>query len=53
MEQAGGKASNGSQRILELGAHKLHQRTPIFIGSSHLVERVETLIQERVLNVEL
>jgi len=52
IEQAGGKASNGSQRILELGAYKLHQRTPIFIGSSHLVDRVEALIQTRVLNVE-
>ena len=46
MEQAGGKASNGNERILELEAAKLHQRTPIFIGSSILVERVEKLIQE-------
>jgi fructose-1,6-bisphosphatase I len=46
IEQAGGKASNGNERILELEAAKLHQRTPIFIGSSILVERVEKLIQE-------
>jgi fructose-1,6-bisphosphatase I len=46
VEQAGGKASNGNERILELEAAKLHQRTPVFIGSSILVERVEKLIQE-------
>jgi fructose-1,6-bisphosphatase I len=44
MEQAGGKASDGTQRILELEATELHQRTPIFIGSKNLVERIETLM---------
>lgn len=46
IEQAGGCASNGSQRILELGATQLHQRTPIFLGSPNLVNRVETLQAE-------
>ena len=43
IEQAGGCASNGMQRILELGATELHQRTPVFMGSPNLVKRVEAL----------
>jgi fructose-1,6-bisphosphatase I len=34
VEQAGGSASNGKQRILDIVPEKLHQRTPLFIGST-------------------
>lgn len=44
VEQAGGMASNGSQRIMELEATELHQRTPIFIGSPNMVRRVEEIV---------
>lgn len=44
MEQAGGKATDGHERILEIEPYKLHQRTPIFIGSPKMVDRVEELI---------
>lgn len=44
MEQAGGKASDGRQRILDIEPTTLHQRTPIFIGSPKMVERVEELV---------
>ncbi len=37
IEQAGGKASTGSKRIMELDLHELHQRTPLFIGSADMV----------------
>lgn len=37
-EQAGAMASNGKERILTLIPQSLHQRTPLFIGSSHLVK---------------
>ena len=37
VEQAGGIASNGKDRILELMPSSLHQRTPFFIGSSAMV----------------
>jgi fructose-1,6-bisphosphatase I len=47
MEQAGGKSSNGKDRILELIATKLHQRTPIFIGSSKLVDKIENLLNHK------
>lgn len=45
-EQAGGKATDGYQRILELQPETLHQRTPIFIGSVELVEKVEEFIRK-------
>lgn len=38
LEQAGGKATNGSKRILELDITELHQRTPLFLGSSNMVD---------------
>ncbi|PWT75444.1 MAG: class 1 fructose-bisphosphatase [Bacteroidetes bacterium] len=38
MEVAGGNASSGSQRILEIIPRKLHDRTPIFIGSKNMIE---------------
>ena len=44
MEQAGGRSTNGQQRILELELTDLHQRTPIFMGSPEMVYRVEELI---------
>ncbi len=45
-EQAGGKAIDGHQRILEIQPTALHQRTPIFCGSKNLVERLEKFIEE-------
>ena len=44
VEAAGGRASNGKKRIVELQPEKLHQRTPIFIGSEHDVLKVEEFI---------
>ena len=41
IEQAGGKASNGFKRILELQPESLHERTPLFIGSSDMVTMAE------------
>jgi fructose-1,6-bisphosphatase I len=32
-EQAGGIATNGKQRILQLEPTALHERTPLFVGS--------------------
>jgi len=44
IEQAGGKASDGFNRIMELQPTSLHQRTPLFIGSSEMVKLVENYI---------
>jgi fructose-1,6-bisphosphatase I len=46
-EQAGGYASDGRQRILDIQPKSLHQRTPIYVGNRDLVEKVEELIRER------
>jgi len=44
-EQAGGKASNGFQRILEIQPTSLHQRVPFFCGSIKMVEKAEEFMQ--------
>jgi len=41
MEAAGGKATNGKQRILDIEPTDLHQRTPLFIGSMQMMEELE------------
>ena len=33
VEQAGGAATNGRERILEVAPTQLHQRVPVFLGS--------------------
>lgn len=43
-EQAGGKATNGKQRILEIKPEKLHQRVPFFVGSSEMVDKAHEFI---------
>ncbi|HEY5826387.1 MAG TPA: class 1 fructose-bisphosphatase [Cyclobacteriaceae bacterium] len=40
-EQAGGKASDGIKRILDISPKDLHQRTPFFVGSLRMVEAAE------------
>ncbi|HVK31473.1 MAG TPA: class 1 fructose-bisphosphatase, partial [Burkholderiaceae bacterium] len=40
VEQAGGAATNGQQRILDLMPGKLHQRVSVILGSKNEVERV-------------
>ena len=46
MEAAGGMATTGEQRILDVVPTDLHQRVPIFIGSKNLVNKVLECIQE-------
>jgi len=42
VEQAGGKATDGSGRILDIKPTELHQRTPLFIGSRMMMEELES-----------
>lgn len=44
IEQAGGKASDGFNRILDIQPTTLHQRTPLFIGSSDMVNKAEEMM---------
>lgn len=45
-EQAGGKASDGKNRILDITPEKLHQRSPFFVGTESMVDDVERFIRE-------
>ena len=42
VEKAGGKATDGQQRILEIKPTEIHQRTPFFVGSSKMMEEWES-----------
>lgn len=44
VEIAGGKATNGTQRILEIQPTEIHQRTSFFIGSKLMMEEYENTI---------
>ena len=44
-EQAGGSASTGNGRVMEVEPTELHQRVPYFIGSKEMVEMAETFLQ--------
>jgi fructose-1,6-bisphosphatase I len=46
MEQAGGRASTGTQAILDVVPDKIHTRTPLIIGSKEDVALVESFIQK-------
>jgi fructose-1,6-bisphosphatase I len=45
VEQAGGAATNGLQRIMDIQPEKLHQRVPVFLGSKNEVELVSSYHQ--------
>ena len=40
IEQAGGAATNGKERILDIQPTKLHERVSVILGSKNEVERV-------------
>jgi len=43
-EVAGGKATDGKQRILDIQPTSLHQRSPFFVGSRTMMEELETYL---------
>ena len=45
VEQAGGKASDGCNRIMELQSTELHERAPFFCGSYNMVEKAEDFMR--------
>ena len=48
VEQAGGRARDGGNRVLEIVPEQLHQRTPLIVGSPKNVEEVERFINPQV-----
>nr|CBA71911.1 fructose-1,6-bisphosphatase [Arsenophonus nasoniae] len=49
-EQAGGKASDGTNRILDIVPEQLHQRVPFFVGTKSMVEKAESFMFEFSVN---
>ncbi|MFV8280726.1 class 1 fructose-bisphosphatase [Christiangramia marina] len=45
-EQAGGKATNGSERILDIIPEELHQRIPFICGNKDMVEKAESFLSQ-------
>ena len=46
VEQAGGKATNGKERIMEIEPTSLHQRCPLIIGSADMVDKVTEMLKQ-------
>ncbi len=46
IEQAGGRATDGFQRILEMEVESLHQRCSIFVGSENMVRKAEEMMMK-------
>jgi fructose-1,6-bisphosphatase I len=49
-EQAGGKATDGFNRIMDIEPKELHERTPIFCGSVNMVEKAEFFMKKQTIN---
>ena len=45
VEKAGGKATDGKQRILDIQPTALHERTPFFVGSKGMMEELEGCLE--------
>lgn len=45
-EQAGGKATTGTERILDIKPQSLHQRVPFIVGSKNMVEKAEEFLNK-------
>lgn len=53
IEAAGGRSTNGKQRILEIQPSSLHERTPIFAGSEYDVKMVEEFMAKEEVNNDI
>ncbi|PAR55422.1 fructose-bisphosphatase class I [Vibrio metoecus] len=45
IEQAGGLASDGAHRIMDIKPTELHQRVPFFVGSKNMVHKVQEFLE--------
>jgi fructose-1,6-bisphosphatase len=46
VEQAGGSCTTGTERILDVQPHSLHQRAPLIFGSNAEVEELQRYYRE-------
>jgi fructose-1,6-bisphosphatase I len=47
-EQAGGTASNGREKILNIIPRSLHQRSPFYVGSKNMIRKIEEFIASNI-----
>jgi len=45
VEMAGGRATDGKQRVMDLQPTELHQRTPFFVGSKNMMDELDAFIK--------
>lgn len=48
LEVAGGKATDGRQRVLDIEPTDLHQRSPFFVGSKGMMEELEACMKDEL-----
>ena len=46
VEQAGGKAIDGFQNVMDIVPNELHQRTPFFAGSSEMIDQLNSMLSD-------
>jgi fructose-1,6-bisphosphatase I len=46
-EQAGGRATDGLQRILDIKPSEIHERSPFYCGSLKMIEKLEAILLKR------
>jgi fructose-1,6-bisphosphatase I len=45
VETAGGASSNGEMPLLELSPDEIHERTPLFVGNTEYIDRLEATLE--------
>ncbi len=53
VEAAGGKASNGKMRILDISPQSLNEHTPFFIGCKEDINNVEEFMKKEEVSSEI
>lgn len=53
VERAGGRATDGYRRIVEIEPTELHQRSPLFIGSEEMVRKAEEFLQQEAVGATM
>ena len=46
VEQAGGRSSDGARSLLDVQPTELHQRVPVYLGSTPFVDMAEGFLAE-------
>jgi fructose-1,6-bisphosphatase I len=52
LEQAGGKSTTGSQRVMDISPSAVHQRVPVFLGSPDDIDEVVKVYEKAGIKTE-